>query len=55
VEDLYPRWRLARTTLLGYKQHWGRRTNSADMRIDATPETKVLLIFARKASFFILK
>jgi len=25
------------------------------MRIDATPEKKVLLVFARKASFFILK
>jgi len=25
------------------------------MRIDATPEKKVLLIFARKASIFILK
>jgi hypothetical protein len=25
------------------------------IRIDATPEKKVLLIFARKASFFILK
>jgi len=25
------------------------------MRIDATPEKKVLLIFARQASFFILK
>jgi hypothetical protein len=29
-------------------------TNSADIRIDATPEKRVLLIFARKASFFIL-